>query len=500
MGYLLLREHPWALLPTLLTICSALLLWTLFYHRLFRTPACCTPLVLRVRTAGFGIAVWACVACMLQLASEGGSNASNVEVGSGASDPVSWQNRPLFPSAGDAGLRINELVCLVGMGVVPLLVALYCVCERCIAARATREERSKLYTVFSALKEIETYWLTSGDVFVSSWPHGHRLRWQARTRAPDLRRVCESILTLEQHIRPGVQTTTFMRERHCWRQNVVDASSIELADYLMRQLQESVPVTGKPLTTSRTAADDALDASDFLAQYRMTSTGQTRSLDRPRLRLQYHDLFSQLHVLCTLPSPSRSADRMAGAHSTTPSVVVGEVLNSSAPASAQAEVPTSAAPAPTSATEPPPRTALAAGAAMPMAAPLGGATCSQIEIAVGYIGNAGANEGTAKPAPPTTPFARQLLMSLDECSTNFEKEEAVIAAIRGARTATEALSCAELALVSSSFTFSSRRRAAMVALYPLLTDKAGFLDLLDGPHGFSLKSDRQDVLRELKLV
>ena len=40
----------------------------------------------------------------------------------------------------------------------------------------------------------------------------------------------------------------------------------------------------------------------------------------------------------------------------------------------------------------------------------------------------------------------------------------------------------------------------MVALYPLLTDKAGFLDLLDCPHGFSLKSDRQDVLRELKLV
>ena len=64
----------------------------------------------------------------------------------------------------------------------------------------------------------------------------------------------------------------------------------------------------------------------------------------------------------------------------------------------------------------------------------------------------------------------------------------------------ESLSCAELSEIASNFTFSSRKRGALVALYPLLSDKAAFVDLLDGPHGFRLESDRQDVLRELKLI
>ena len=62
------------------------------------------------------------------------------------------------------------------------------------------------------------------------------------------------------------------------------------------------------------------------------------------------------------------------------------------------------------------------------------------------------------------------------------------------------LSCAEISAIVGAFTFSSKKRAILIALYPKLRtdERPGFVDVLEGALNYDF--DRKDVLRELKLA
>ena len=87
-----------------------------------------------------------------------------------------------------------------------------------------------------------------------------------------------------------------------------------------------------------------------------------------------------------------------------------------------------------------------------------------------------------------------LLDLLHEAATNFERTELVESELRASE-----LSCAEVSAIASTFTFASRKRALLVALYPKLPpeERPGFVDVLEAVLDFDF--DRKDVMRDLKL-
>ena len=99
-----------------------------------------------------------------------------------------------------------------------------------------------------------------------------------------------------------------------------------------------------------------------------------------------------------------------------------------------------------------------------------------------------------QPAGLFSPGVCALLDLLHEAATNFERAELVESELRASE-----LSCAELSAITSTFTFASRKRAMLVALYPKLPpdERPGFVDVLEAVLDFDF--DRRDVLRDLKL-
>ena len=100
------------------------------------------------------------------------------------------------------------------------------------------------------------------------------------------------------------------------------------------------------------------------------------------------------------------------------------------------------------------------------------------------------------PPPPAGLFSETvstLLEQLHKADTNFERAELV----EGMKA--PELSCAEVSAIVGTFTFSSKKRAMLVSLYPKLPadERPGFVDVLDGALDYDF--DRKDVMRELKL-
>jgi len=252
--------------------------------------------------------------------------------------------------------------------------------------------------------------------------------------------------------------------------------------------------------------DDSAGAaeSEYLHRWQAALTTSLR-LDGGRLRLQYRTLYAQLVLLCKTkaPMPPASTRLPVGNAETPPNIVPGVVVGAPGeqPATGalgvivgfRSEQPT-AEPRPAS-----PGEQCGAGCA-PQPSTVGGtsgaASPEAIRIDVEGVTTASAPADFTGMSEP----ARQLLQKLAECSTDFEREEAVLACFSHEKSGAEVISCAELARLSLTFTFSSRRRAILVALYPHLKDKASFVDLLEGPGGFRRESDRQKVLLALRLV
>ena len=99
-----------------------------------------------------------------------------------------------------------------------------------------------------------------------------------------------------------------------------------------------------------------------------------------------------------------------------------------------------------------------------------------------------------QPAGLFSPGVCALLDLLHEAATNFERTELVESELRASE-----LSCAEVSAIASTFTFASRKRALLVALYPKLPpeERPGFVDVLEAVLDFDF--DRKDVMRDLKL-
>jgi hypothetical protein len=93
-----------------------------------------------------------------------------------------------------------------------------------------------------------------------------------------------------------------------------------------------------------------------------------------------------------------------------------------------------------------------------------------------------------------SPGVCALLDLLHETATNFERAELLESELRASE-----LSCAEVSAIASTFTFASRKRAMLVALYPKLPpdERPGFVDVLEAVLDFDF--DRKDVMRDLKL-
>ena len=99
-----------------------------------------------------------------------------------------------------------------------------------------------------------------------------------------------------------------------------------------------------------------------------------------------------------------------------------------------------------------------------------------------------------QPAGLFSPGVCALLDLLHETATNFERAELLESELRASE-----LSCAEVSAIASTFTFASRKRAMLVALYPKLPpeERPGFVDVLEAVLDFDF--DRKDVMRDLKL-
>ena len=91
----------------------------------------------------------------------------------------------------------------------------------------------------------------------------------------------------------------------------------------------------------------------------------------------------------------------------------------------------------------------------------------------------------------------KLLAELEQADTNFERFELVEETKSSLGDAL--LTCAEVGAIAGTFTFSSKKRAALVMLYPSIAahERPGFIDVLE--EVLSYDFDRKDVLRDLHL-
>ncbi|KAL1511175.1 hypothetical protein AB1Y20_005991 [Prymnesium parvum] len=548
VSYLLLREQPWALLACLVVVNSALLLWTLVYERIFGAPACCISLITRTRIAGFGIALWATVTCLFQL-----SAATEVSPGSGDDSlDVPWQNREVWGPA-----RVNELLCLLGMACIPLSVASWTIIERFSSTMATGEARAKQRAVLASIQEIEDYWNHSDGVLAASWSRV-RIKWRRIGRSADIPRLVEAILALEQHIRPGLQTIEFMRERPSWRKNVATATDVDILAYLVQQMAQGVVILGQVVACE--FPND--EADELMANWLDLSPSDVSFLAMPRrkpcagekLHFLYGDLCNDLYYLHKLsvgcathnsdpqggnegmvfsstaatsltidstkpPAPGRSPSQVQTVHEVAARTVpdqtkIGMVAGVVDALVLDAE---KAARKHSSMTESTAQSQLALSpvgsvpsqreAPAPSADCTGGVNASSQDIAITICEQA--SERKARKAAggdagrsslsTTNNFAQQLLRKLSEELTDLEKEDVITDAIQSKTSRSKALTCEELGQISATFMFNASRRTALVALYPFLNDKGGFVDLLEGPNGVHPYSARQDILRDLKL-
>ena len=202
VAFNLLLDDPDVLAPLLLGGTSLLLLWTLLYRRLIGVAPCCQPLVVSLHVLAHAAAAWAALCCLLEL---------RHALGNGAHGGA---------TARYVGLRPAEALCALGWA---LLVAGFLLGRLYGWAHELLERRRwqhKLESISHQLLALETQ-LCRASHLVDLWTRRRRRSWR-RTVAQrlDLPSLVRATLSLEQHVRTGVQTADWLDHRAEWQVSV----------------------------------------------------------------------------------------------------------------------------------------------------------------------------------------------------------------------------------------------------------------------------------------
>ena len=476
--FLLLHEHPTAMLAVLLGSSLFLLAWTVSFPWLLHAPACRIQGVVELRAVGEAIAAWAALSCMLQ----------HSELASGASTTAAIDG----DQAEGVLFSLPELTCIIGWLVILLLGLAAALFRRLLAACRKSAEIGALRACAKLAMDIEAYWRGQGGVLAEVWARGATAAWRRDARrVRDVKSLRRVIATLEQHVRTGAQRQNFLTHRRAvWQREVLcgrqanaklaaerlTALLAELRDCVIIAAKQATPPSGTSALPTGVSASDgpsspAAEADALLAALKGDAWAHTwRITQANSLKLSYGAIYRYLLQASERMGSFTRGDE--GGDGVAVSVAVPAMIVGGSPAvDEHRRAPSVAAPLATVTTEP-----------------------AQVVITVA-----------------TEPLLNAELVALQKAmctaTSDFEREELVkgfaekqqkleVVASAGRRgSSTPRLTCSQLAELAAAVTLSARRKQVLIAMHPFLSDAVNFHALVAGEIAFA--RDREDVHRQV---
>ena len=221
---LLQATAPVALCALLLCISLLLVGWTLGYRRLLGTPPCCLACVTALRAAGYGLAAWAALCCLIE--ADGSTLAPEL-----TSDGLPRTD----------ALRPTETLLLCGWAAIVAVVALRLLAASGAARKQRWADAANLRPCASALRLAEERWRRDG-LLSPLWAAARR-PWARRVRgAARCAELADCVALLEQHVRPDVFVldSGFVAARRAWLEQLLAARTAPQLDRALATLSAAV--------------------------------------------------------------------------------------------------------------------------------------------------------------------------------------------------------------------------------------------------------------------